>query len=112
MNRDVFLAILALGAYNHGYSVGMTGIDGNAIGNASVINSLPEQDVGFYAIEYNWNQETIISYRGTDDGSLDVAGPRTGPAASRSGCSTSSPPTAGKRPRCSPASGRWPATGR
>jgi hypothetical protein len=32
--------------------------------------------------------------------------------ASRSGCSTSSPPTAGKRPRCSPASGRWPATGR
>ncbi len=78
MNRDLFLSILAMDSYNRGYSVGIADLDFNPnvtkLGNATLlddaIGQLDEADVlsaGFYAMAYNWNGETIISYRGTDN---------------------------------------------
>ncbi|MEM0929729.1 MAG: calcium-binding protein, partial [Pseudomonadota bacterium] len=90
MNRDVFLSLLALDAYNRGYNQSVllkTGDDtngqnevGREIGNATIIvqDISPEaKGVDFYAIAYDWNGETIISYRGTDDTSL-LADPNYG----------------------------------
>lgn len=69
MDSDVFRALLALDAYNRGYHTGIDGLVGNSIGSATIIRTDGEQpasDIGFYAIAYAWNGETIISYRGTD----------------------------------------------
>lgn len=82
MNRDVFLSLLALDAYNRGYGQNVKvsesdadeGVDesGRAIGTATIIlqsdvfSGLPRVEAGFYAIAYEWNGETIISYRGTN----------------------------------------------
>lgn len=79
MNREVFLSLLALDSYNRGYGQNVVlnsgdstaGQDeaGRKIGNATVIDvPLPSGSIaaGFYAIAYNWNGETIISYRGTN----------------------------------------------
>ena len=82
MNREVFLALLALDAYNRGYSQnlkivsgdGDSGVseDGRRLGIAAIISQsdtrqgLPGVDAGFYAIAYDWNGETIISFRGTN----------------------------------------------
>jgi hypothetical protein len=79
MNRDLFLAILAMDSYNRGYGqnvkleVGddVTGRNeigrklGNAVISAQNITAAA-QAAGFYAIAYEWNGETMISYRGTD----------------------------------------------
>jgi hypothetical protein len=183
-------ALLAMDVYHRDVKGGLSSqVDllTTSIDSAQPFDQAVNRDTGFFAKAYTDGNTIYISYRGTDDGSLDVAhnagpiaqtlatgaplrdlnfgytaaigwlsglhsngaydgqvieaikfyqqvkaqaggmpivvvgqslggapasGPRTGPAASRSGCSTSSPPTAGKRPRCSPASGRWPATGR
>jgi hypothetical protein len=85
MDRDVFLAILAMDSYNRGYGSGIAGLsDGTGIqlGNATISghsSSEPNSDevsASFYAIAYEWTYEqpdhqmvteTIISYRGTDD---------------------------------------------
>jgi hypothetical protein len=74
MNEDLFRAILAMDSYNRGYNAGITGLsdDPNTtqIGNATVaarsssLQNSPEVAAGFYAIAYNWNGETVISYRG------------------------------------------------
>jgi hypothetical protein len=82
MNKDVFLSILALDAYNRGYGQGVFTADsdpssgvnelGRLIGNAQVLAQsgvVPDTDgvnAGFYAIAYQWNDGTVISYRGTN----------------------------------------------
>lgn len=76
MDRDLFLAILSMDAYNRGYDAGINGLgETGMIGNAVISAATAEQKegweaAGFYAIAYNWNGETVISYRGTDDNSL------------------------------------------
>jgi len=44
------------------------------IGTASIAHNLSDADIateaqaaGFYAVAYEWNRETVISYRGTDN---------------------------------------------
>ena len=81
MDRDVFLSLLALDAYNRSYgqNVVLTTGDsttgqnerGRRIGNATILRDAndPEgiaQAAGFYAIAYDWNGERVISYRGRD----------------------------------------------
>ena len=79
MNREVFLSLLALDAYNHGYGQTVllnqgdstTGQDevGKFLGSAQIIEqriNSESQVAGFYAIAYDWNGETVISYRGTN----------------------------------------------
>jgi hypothetical protein len=64
---DLFLAILALDAYNRGYNPGMLLPDGSTtqIGDATILDTSADQSVSFYAVAYSWLGETIISYRGT-----------------------------------------------
>jgi hypothetical protein len=75
MNRDLFLAIAAMDAYNQGYDAGIE-LTEHGIGTASFIadsrilganGQRPDIDESFYAVAYRWNGETIISYRGTDN---------------------------------------------
>ncbi len=80
ISQDLFLAILAMDAYNRGYNEGLVGLGGigSQIGNAtfavqSDINpNSPDVAASFYAAAYNWNGQTVISYRGTDDLSLSA----------------------------------------
>jgi hypothetical protein len=72
MNRDLFLAILAMDSYNRGYGAGVNGLaETGSIGNAT-IRAFGEDEqkgweaAGFYAIGYTLNGERIISYRGTN----------------------------------------------
>ncbi len=81
MNRDVFLSLLALDAYNRGYGQNVLLNTGDStsgqneadrmIGHARILRDAndPEgiaQAAGFYAIAYDWNGETVISFRGTN----------------------------------------------
>lgn len=79
MNPDVFLSLLALDAYNRGYGQGVVTVKGDdaagtdeigrSIGLATIIAddiSQNAQAAGFYAIAYEWNNKTVISYRGTN----------------------------------------------
>ncbi|MBX9826325.1 MAG: pre-peptidase C-terminal domain-containing protein [Xanthobacteraceae bacterium] len=73
MNRDLFLAVLAMDSYNRGNAPGVSGLSdavGALIGDASVIGSKDDaaaRAAGFYAIAYNSTSlGKIISYRGTD----------------------------------------------
>ena len=89
ISPELFLSILAMDSCNRGYGSGITnatnsdgetdetglGRVGSTIGNATVIadNNSPEaQESSFYALAYAFdydnegNDETIISYRGTD----------------------------------------------
>ena len=82
MNREVFLSLLALDAYNRGYgqNVLLNNSDGNfgvaeggrRIGTATIIQQSdvdqgdPGVAAGFYAIAYNWDGRTVIAYRGTN----------------------------------------------
>ena len=72
-------AILAMDSYNRGYNAGLVfGNDANdseaingvtQIGNYTVYRSLGNdvaKNISFYAIAYQYNGETVISYRGTD----------------------------------------------
>lgn len=81
MNPDVFLSLLALDSYNRGYGQLVFLQDGDAISGVNELGRmlggatvLAQSDVdpdihgveaGFYAIAYDLNGETIISYRGT-----------------------------------------------
>ena len=77
MDRDLFLAILAMDAYNRNYSEGLLLPETDGLGTAQIIGdseilrgddgSRLDQQSNFYAIAYEWNGETIISYRGTDN---------------------------------------------
>ncbi|MGD9851516.1 MAG: Mbeg1-like protein [Nitrospirales bacterium] len=73
VSSELMYAILAMDAYNRGYNPGIVGLGGmgSQIGTATVGIDAddPEgvaQAAGFYAVAYQWNGETIISYRGTD----------------------------------------------
>ncbi|MBE2190583.1 MAG: hypothetical protein IAE63_00210 [Alphaproteobacteria bacterium] len=79
MNDNIFKAILAMDAYNRGYDAnikfgnlaGTVSLDaqGTQIGNATILDSngnAAAQAIGFYALAYTYNGETVISYRGTD----------------------------------------------
>ena len=75
MDSKLFNAILAMDSYNRGYNAGIT-FDalsdeiGTKIGSATIYDTLGStlaESVGFYAIAYSYNGETIISYRGTND---------------------------------------------
>ena len=79
MNRDLFLAILAMDSYNRGHTQKLLIQEGDSlsdqdeigrkIGDATITESDLTQkakDAGFYAIAYDWNGETVVSYRGTD----------------------------------------------
>jgi hypothetical protein len=66
MDRDLFLSIAALDAYNQGYNAG-TKRDGTGLGTATFFRDSPEPDIGFYAIAYSWGLEKVISDRGTDN---------------------------------------------
>ena len=64
MGRDLFLSILALDAYNQGYSAGTNG-EGTDVGSATFLKEeigQSAQNNGFYGIAYDWNGETIISF--------------------------------------------------
>ena len=73
---ELMYAILAMDAYNRGYNPGIAGLGGmgSQIGTATVgedAETLLSQGTavaaGFYAVAYQWNGDTIISYRGTDN---------------------------------------------
>jgi hypothetical protein len=71
--RDLFLAVLALDAYNRGYGPGMnfsgdSSLAGTQIGDATILaatNDDLSKAASFYAIAYSWDDDVIISYRGT-----------------------------------------------
>ena len=79
ISKELFLSILAMDSYNRGYDAGITGLSDNsngtvAIGGATISGNVQDFDLpgdpqgaGFYAIAYDWNGETVISYRGTND---------------------------------------------
>lgn len=75
MNNNLMKSILAMDAYNRGYNAGLgdkiqgLGGAGSKIANSTILNiPLPanSQAAGFYALAYDYNGETVISYRGTD----------------------------------------------
>jgi len=82
ITQDLFMAILSMDAYNRGYGAGIEdGIPGSGglpdglgeagyrIGNAEIKDvDLPNgsQAAGFYALANEWQGQTVISYRGTD----------------------------------------------
>jgi Lipase (class 3) len=93
MDRDLFLSILALDSYNHGYNAG-TKMTETQIGLATTTLDTDNQaarNIGFYAIAYDWNGEKVISYRGTDNYSLsnDIGTSGTGASDITSGWSVS-----------------------
>lgn len=84
MDRDLFLAILAMDSYNRGYGQGIGGLDAvpnvTQIGMATIAqqsdtnSNTPGVNAGFYAIAYDVGgvagfspDEKVISYRGTDN---------------------------------------------
>ena len=72
INDAVFRSILAMDSYNRGYDAGIR-LEGSQVGNATIrTDALPadSQSVSFFAQAYTWNGETVISYRGTDEGSF------------------------------------------
>jgi hypothetical protein len=96
VSRDLFLAILAMDAYNRGYDAGIaTGESGSAItglgdasdgtatiGTATVSFNLLDaeisqaaQSAGFYALAYDTDFGTVVSYRGTDFNGLSALDP-------------------------------------
>ncbi|UJW73550.1 calcium-binding protein [Rhizobium sp. SL42] len=74
MTQDLFMAILAMDSYNRGYNEGIAGLggEGERIGFATLSSQSDLQAgsegvaAGFYAVAYDWNGVTVISYRGTD----------------------------------------------
>ncbi|MBA3968314.1 MAG: hypothetical protein H0X47_21570 [Nitrospirales bacterium] len=66
ISSEFMNAILAMDSYNRGYNPGIDGLGGigssigDGIGNATVVSedrSSDAQDVGFYAVAYEWNGE-------------------------------------------------------
>ncbi|TAZ71163.1 hypothetical protein ELH72_30080, partial (plasmid) [Rhizobium ruizarguesonis] len=81
VSQELMSAILAMDSYNRDYHAGYT-IDAIKLGSYSALNSRQLvgdaqynawADAGFYAAAYrNDAGETVISYRGTDDVTLDT----------------------------------------
>ena len=84
LSSELFNAILSMDAYNRGYdsSITLSEVVGTQIGGATITVTRGQndaQDIGFYALAYDYNGETIVSYRGTDypegeDRTIRVAG--------------------------------------
>ncbi len=84
ISPKLMYAILSMDAYNRGYEPGIEGLGGllSQIGPATLITdseTIPatqgEGEAGdFYAVAYEWNGETVISYRGTDEFDDEVLG--------------------------------------
>src|SRR5437868_6476066 len=76
ISNDLFLAILAMDAYNRQYNAGIgdavTGLAGTSIGNATIGAFSADPSASFFAQSYSWNGQTIISYRGTDEPVTDI----------------------------------------
>ena len=86
ISSELMNAILAMDSYNRGYNPGISGLggEGSAIGTATVKKDATQlldagvaEAAGFYAVAYQWNDDSIISYRGTDNPGLwadEIAG--------------------------------------
>lgn len=80
ISSELMKAILAMDSYNRGYNAGVDfgpGSDavGTQLGTATIAANKGDADavnVSFYAAAYNYNGETVISFRGTDDIPLDL----------------------------------------
>jgi hypothetical protein len=82
LSNDLFMAILAMDAYNRGYGSGIGDLNnglgsvGSKIGNATVSKNSTildtlgnigvDKSASFFAQSYTYNGKTIIAYRGTD----------------------------------------------
>lgn len=79
-DKDLFMAILSMDAYNRGYSPGIA-VSGTQVGGATFTIGSDQQAAGipegvaagFYAAAYNTEWGTVISYRGTDNVGLLTA---------------------------------------
>ncbi|MEM7778320.1 MAG: hypothetical protein AAF732_22290, partial [Pseudomonadota bacterium] len=73
ISKDLFLAILAMDAYNRGYREGIEGLGGVGayIGDAKIDDDKGDEEaksLNFYAVAYEHpTYGKIVSYRGTDD---------------------------------------------
>ena len=87
ISKDLLLAILSMDSYNRGYGEGIAGLEGLGakVGTATIstdsetVTSTKDeaQAAGFYAVAYDTEYGTVISYRGTDNPSIfasDTAG--------------------------------------
>lgn len=73
-SSELMYAILAMNSYNRSYNAGIEGLGGlgSQIGTATITTDSETtaatkdeaQAAGFYAVAYEWDGETIISYRG------------------------------------------------
>jgi hypothetical protein len=95
ISKDLMLAILAMDSYNRGYDAGLSngtsgagsndrqglGGTGSSIGTAEVIREAdidagtPGVEAGFYALAYDTDFGTVVSYRGTDFNGLSEIDP-------------------------------------
>lgn len=76
ISKDLFLAILTMDSCHRHYGAANS-VPGSAVGDANILRRdalgvsdeqyQDWQNTGFYAITYNWNGQTVISDRGTDD---------------------------------------------
>ncbi|WP_417411865.1 hypothetical protein [Hoeflea sp.] len=76
LSNALFVAILAMDSYNRGYDAGLSGLGGEGFGICAatiakdaeqLLNAGGAEAAGFYAVASQWNGETVISYRGTDN---------------------------------------------
>jgi hypothetical protein len=79
MSDALMNAVLAMDAYNRGYDASIE-LTGDQVGGATIVLDSSElgtitvdgneidrhEAIGFYALAYDYNGETIIAYRGTD----------------------------------------------
>lgn len=66
---DVYLAALAIDAYNRGYNEGVPDLEtdtGTSVGAATIYATSEIPSASFYAIAYELDGKVVISYRGTD----------------------------------------------
>jgi hypothetical protein len=80
IDPTLFNAILSMDAYNRGYNEGIAldTVEGvTYLGDALIVSQSDIDEnssgvnIGFYALAYSYNGETIISFRGTDTFVLD-----------------------------------------